>query len=464
MSPISWTIAHLVLAVSCFTIAGALFVLVRRKSPATYPYSRTAWLLIATFIASGLFHVLTIPFETAVGGVAEATGILLAIAAAITGGALVANVLSARERTLFGEIQHQIKLNSDALQKLQDERHRLESEVAASAQELSQTTQRFESTLRKAPVFISNQDRALAYTWVRNPPNGYEVSSMLGRTDADIFPEKLAASLTQLKSNTLSSRNHGLLEVEIGSDPQSHEGERWYEISVDPTIDPTGDVTGITTAAIDITHRKRNEAQLKLLLRDVTHRAKNVLAVVNAIARQTAARTGTKEEFVERFSARVQSLARAHDLLVNEDWHGVRMDELVRSQLSRFERLVGTRILCDGPLLTLGPEATQNLGLAIHELAHNAGKYGALSNDTGVVNVTWRIMGSGGERRFLFSWKETGGPAVHDGQRMGFGRTFIERAVGRTLDGMAKLEFNPDGVSCELEIPGYHVLRYEPPA
>ena len=389
MSPISWTIAHLVLAVSCFAIAAALLILVQRKSQAAYPYSRTAWLLIATFVASGLFHLLTIPFETAVGGFAEASGILIALAAAGTGIALVANILSTRERSLFSEIQRKIQLKSSELNALQSEHHRLVGEVAASAQELSQTTQRFESTLRKAPVFVSNQDRQLTYTWVRNPPPGYDIAGMLGHTDVDIFPAPLAAQLTELKSNTIKTRDHGRLEIEIGGKPDEPDAARWYEVGVDPMINQAGEVTGITTAAIDVTHRKRNEAQLKLLLRDVTHRAKNVLAVVNAIARQTAARTGTKDEFVDRFSARVQSLARAHDLLVNEDWQGVRMDELVRSQLSRFERLLGTRILCDGPLLTLGPEATQNLGLAIHELVHNAGKYGALSNEAGLVHVTW---------------------------------------------------------------------------
>jgi PAS domain S-box-containing protein len=455
MSPLSWTIAHLLIAVTCMSIAGALFVLVRRKA-GDYPYSRTAWLMMATFAASGLFHFITIPFGANYPAVVEWGGLLLAAAAASAGILLVANILSGRERLLFGELQRLIQSRSAEVEALETERHRLVDEAEASALLLAQTTQRFETTLRKAPVFVSNQDKDLKYTWVHNPPPGYDAAAMLGKGDLEVFPQPMADLLQSLKAKTLLTREHGRMEIEIANKDSS----RWYEIGVDPMIGNDGKVTGITTAAIDISHRRRNEAQLKLLLRDVTHRAKNVLAVVNAIARQTASRTSTKDEFVDRFSARVQSLARAHDLLVNQDWHGVKMDELVRSQLSRFEKLLGTRITCEGPLVILGPEATQNLALAIHELVHNAGRYGALSNDTGKVAITWRLTGSGGDRDFHVHWEEKDGPPVGENQRMGFGRTFIERAVGRTLDGSTTLTFQPTGVICDLKMPGYHLLRH----
>lgn len=458
MSPFVLTIADLLLAITCFSVAGALYVLVRRNMRGDYPYARTAWLLIATFIASGLFHIITIPYHE-LSTFTEWVGVVIAVGATVAGLLLVANITSGRERSLFTALEDQIKMSGEELEALLAEKHRLTGEAEARAAELSETTQRFESTLRKSPVFVSNQDQKLAYTWVRNPPPGLASEQMLGKTDLEVFPDRIAEVLHALKVRTLETREHGRLEVEITGSERT--GTRWYEFGVDPMVNQSGEVRGITTAAIDITHRKRNEAQMKLLLRDVTHRAKNVLAVVNAIARQTATRTATKEEFVERFSARVQALARAHDLLVNEDWHGVKMGELVRSQLTRFEKLIGSRILCEGPEVTLGPEATQNLGLAIHELAHNAGKYGALSDGKGIVRVTWSVEGTGGDRRFFFAWEESGGPLVQDAERIGFGRTFIERAVGRTLDGTATLEFRPEGVSCRLEIPGYHLLRYE---
>lgn len=455
MSPVMWTFAHGLLAASCFGMTAALFFLVRRKPLSSFPYSRTVWLMVAAFAAIGMFHLAAMILGAGPGTLSVIVTITIVIVAVACSVALAANIITGGERSLFSALERTIALRSAELEALQSEHKRLTGEAAASALELSETTQRFETTLRKAPIFVSNQDKDLNYTWVRNPPEGFTAADMLGHDDS-IFPDRVAKILTAVKQRTLQTGQHDLIELEIEGDDES----AYYEVCVDPMINQKGEVAGITTAAIDVTHRKRNEEQLKKLLRDVTHRAKNVLAVVNAIARQTAARTTQKDEFVDRFSARVQSLARAHDLLVNEDWQGVKMNELVLSQISRFEKLIGSRIICEGPELTLGPEATQNLGLAIHELAHNAGRYGALSNDTGKVEVKWSVEGRGGERRFLFSWVESGGPPVEDDTRIGFGRTFIERAVGRTLDGVASLEFCPAGVCCRLEIPGYHLLRY----
>lgn len=457
MSPATfWTIAHLVLAASCFAVS-ATFLYLLRQSGQHHPYARSAVLLLTIFTASGIFHVVSLPAPPSSSASLITFGVATALAAAAVSAKLAWDVVSGDAMRSLTDLQRQLAAHNVELEALHDERRRLEDGMAAAKLELAEATQRIETTLRKSAVFVSNQDQHLVYTWVRNPPPGLAAESILGKRDDDIFPEQVASVLHVLKSNTLLTKEHGRLEIEIG--PEGH--SRWYEIGVDPMVDEQGKVTGITTAAVDVTARKRAEAQQKLLLRDVTHRAKNVLAVVNAVARQTASRTSTKDEFVERFSARVQSLARAHDLLVNEDWHGVRMGELVRSQLARFERLLDKRIVCAGPELTLGPEATQNLGLAIHELAHNAGKYGALSNEDGRANISWDTVGAGGDRRLVFTWEETGGPPVASEQRMGFGRTFIERAVGRTLDGSARLEFRPTGVYCRLEVPGYHLLRYQ---
>lgn len=455
MSPVMWVIASGLIAASCFGMAAALFFLVRRKPLYSFPYARTVWLMSAVFAALGAFLLLAMIVGAGSGAIASFTMIAIAVSVVALTIALITNVLAGGERSLFSALERTIELRSAELEALQTEHKRLTGEVAANALELSETTQRFETTLRKAPIFVSNQDKDLNYTWVRNPPDGFTSADMLGHDD-NIFPEPVAKILKAVKQRTLQTGKHELIELEI----EGKDEPAYYEVCVDPMINQKGEVAGITTAAIDVTHRKRNEVQLKKLLRDVTHRAKNVLAVVNAIARQTAARTTQKDEFVDRFSARVQSLARAHDLLVTEDWQGVKMSELVLSQMSRYEKLIGSRVTCEGPELTLGPEATQNLGLAIHELAHNAGRYGALSNDTGKVDIRWSVEGRGGDRKFLFSWVESGGPPVEDDKRIGFGRTFIERAVGRTLDGVASLDFCPSGVCCRLEIPGYHLLRY----
>ncbi len=149
--------------------------------------------------------------------------------------------------------------------------------------------------------------------------------------------------------------------------------------------------------AQDVTERKAHEEQVNLLMREVTHRAKNMLSLVHAIARQTAARA--PEDFIDRFTERIQALAANQDLLVRNDWRGVDVEELALAQLSHFADLVGTRIVVRGPGLRLNAVAAQAIGLALNELATNAGKYGALSTRGGRVDVRWRLLRHGLDRK-----------------------------------------------------------------
>ncbi len=146
-------------------------------------------------------------------------------------------------------------------------------------------------------------------------------------------------------------------------------------------------------------------------MREVSHRAKNMLSLVNAIARQTATRG--PEDFIERFTERVQALAANLDLLIQSEWQGVDVEDLVRAQLAHFADLIGVRIAFDGPKLRLNAAASQAIGLALHELSTNAGKYGALSVTAGCVDVGWRLDGD----IFTMSWTERNGPPVSQPER-----------------------------------------------
>jgi two-component sensor histidine kinase len=138
----------------------------------------------------------------------------------------------------------------------------------------------------------------------------------------------------------------------------------------------------------DISAQKAYEEQIRLLMREANHRAKNILSIVQAIARQTTARE--PEDFIRRFTERLQALSANQDLLVRNEWHGVDVEDLARAQLAHFADLVGSRIATHGPKLRLNAAAAQAIGLAMHELATNAGKYGALSTGKGRVDVGWR--------------------------------------------------------------------------
>jgi len=182
----------------------------------------------------------------------------------------------------------------------------------------------------------------------------------------------------------------------------------------------------------------------KLLMREVSHRAKNILSVVDAIARQTATRD--PEHFVDRFSERIQALSANQDLLVRNEWSGVEMEGLVRAQLAHFADLIGSRIAICGPKLRLNVAAAQAIGLALHELCTNAGKYGALSTNRGRVDVSWDAA----DETFTMGWIEREGPPVSPPQRRGFGTTVMEAMAESSVSGAVDLDYAPSGLVWRL--------------
>jgi PAS domain S-box-containing protein len=209
----------------------------------------------------------------------------------------------------------------------------------------------------------------------------------------------------------------------------------------------------MTGTAQDITERKEREEKEHLLMREINHRAKNMLSVVASIAHQTAARN--PEDFVERFSDRIQALSANQDLLVRNEWKGVEIADLVRAQLAPFADLIGVRIVLHGPRLRLNPASAQAIGLALHELATNAGKYGALSTDKGRVSISWGTT----DGTFTVSWTEHDGPPVSEPQRRGFGSTVIEAMAERSVGGEVHLDYAPSGLTWRLTCTAGNALE-----
>jgi two-component sensor histidine kinase len=161
------------------------------------------------------------------------------------------------------------------------------------------------------------------------------------------------------------------------------------------------------------------------------------------------------DDFIERFTDRIQALAANQDLLVRNEWQGIDVDELVRAQLAHFADLVGSRITVRGSPVRLNAAAAQAIGLALHELATNAGKYGALSVDAGRVEVGWRHDGD----IFAMSWTESNGPPVSQPKRRGFGSTVVDPMVRQTVNGDVHLDFIPSGVVWNLTCPAANALE-----
>jgi PAS domain S-box-containing protein len=333
----------------------------------------------------------------------------------------------------------------------------LEARVNAQAFELSLLRARFsryETALRGSQVTVYTQDRALRYTSISNPMFGRSVEDILGRTDEEIIPSEAISAVAARKHEAVKTGQTMRMELAV----ESAQGPRWHDLHVEPLRNEADEIVGLTCASIDVTERKESEAHLRLVLRELTHRSKNLLAVIQAMARQTARHAGSIDGFLNHFSARLQALAASHDLLVRESWHGASLDELIRSQLGGYIERDAGQVAIEGPAVALKPEAAQNLGLALHELAINAARFGALSVPDGHVSITWEHRERAGGRAIELDWREQRGPKVKTRRKYGFGSLVIERNLARALDAEVKLDFDPEGLRCQIVIPAGQVV------
>jgi PAS domain S-box-containing protein len=238
--------------------------------------------------------------------------------------------------------------------------------------------------------------------------------------------------------------------------PLESQGGRHQEVEVVANLYEENGRPVIQCNIRDISERKRTEEHVKLLMAEVNHRAKNLLAVTQAVAHQTA-KYGDPTTFMERLSDRIDGLAAGQDLLVKNQWQGVEVADLVEAQLAHFKDLIGTRVLIEGPRVRLTMAAAQGIGMALHELATNAAKYGALSNLEGQVRITWQVT-SAAKPAFSMAWLEDGGPKVAAPTRKGFGQIVIGRMAEAAVDGVAEIVFREKGLSWSLSAPVENTL------
>jgi PAS domain S-box-containing protein len=230
-----------------------------------------------------------------------------------------------------------------------------------------------------------------------------------------------------------------------------------------PLRDSHGRVARWFGTSTDIAAQVEHERHLNFVMRELSHRSKNLLAVVQAMARQTMQHSAGFEDFEGRFMGRLHGLARSHDVLVRQDWTGATIHDLVSAQLAPFVREDGESVELSGENLILKPDAVQNLGFALFELGTNAVKYGALAAPAGKIKISWGMVESNGRKHVRFVWQETGGPPVTQPRRKGFGAMVIERFIAVTFGGHVESLFLPEGFCWTLEIPAEHLLS-EPPA
>ena len=217
-------------------------------------------------------------------------------------------------------------------------------------------------------------------------------------------------------------------------------------LTVSPLKDAAGKVVGASKIARDITERKLAQARHELLRHEIQHRTKNLFAVVQAVVARSFAGRQTVKEAESAVVDRLGSLAQTHVLLIDNEWQGADLAEVVRSEMSPY----ADRVQVEGPDLLLTAKVAQNFALALHELATNAAKYGALSNSTGWVHISWSISKSNGSAVFAFRWQERGGPPVSPPVHKGFGSVVLEQVLAGYFDVPPRVEFAVGGVSYEL--------------
>ncbi len=452
MAPSALVLLHAVsdgvIALSLLAIPVALLYINKRRGESN-PGEKAMVTLFALFIfAVGLAHLaalvaLWVP-SSGLEGLVKAAAALLALTTAIVIWKLAPQLwqLPSRDR-----LQAEVAAHLHSFEELKASRHRLEERVEARTKELAEAQQRIEIALRGSPISVFSQDKDMRFTWAHNPPAGLSPGRLEGKTDAEVLPAEAAKTIMAAKQKAMDTGDAQQLETNL----ELLGRKRSFYLVIEPLLDEHDAVLGTTSVAVDISDRKASEDQLRLVLRELTHRCKNMLAVIHAIARQTASRTRSVDDFLDRFSARLVAIGCSHDLLIADDWHGASLRMLVEQQLGNHTDRIGEQIAIEGEDVMLKPEAVQNLGLALHELATNAQKYGSLSGPEGRVSIRWQFCEDASKLRL--TWQERGGPPVTPPERSGFGRAMIETVVGRALEGDVRLSFPPKGVRCEIVIP-----------
>jgi two-component system CheB/CheR fusion protein len=323
------------------------------------------------------------------------------------------------------------------------DRHAVEETLRSNARQLLQ--QKHLIDLLRDPIFVWDFDDGVV-EWNRGSEQlyGYSRDEAVGKTKEQLFKTVVpGSSFAELKAKLLKEGNwSGELQqktkggedlvVESNIELQNLEGRRLV-------LETTRDVTA----------RQATERRLRLLLGELTHRVRNTLAVIQAIARHTLRNSKSMDDFIEHFEGRLAALASAHTLLVGSDWKGADLAELARQQLAPYITDNPNRLRLDGEPTSLSADLATPLGLVLHELATNAAKYGSLSVSTGAVTVSWANSMRNNHRVLMLIWKETGGPGAGKPRATGLGDALINHVIPGAH---VERKFEPGGLVCTIEM------------
>ena len=227
----------------------------------------------------------------------------------------------------------------------------------------------------------------------------------------------------------------------------------WIDFMLSPVFDDDGDVSQLIASAFDISDRKRTEKRVTYAMREVNHRSKNLLAVVQSMLRQM--RPTNLDDFVHGFGQRLRALSDCQELLLKADDEDPLLEDLIQSQLAPFGSSICGRVRLHGPDLHIRPETAQSMGMAVYELITNASKYGALSGDSGEIDITWTLEppSQDQDETFTLSWREQKGPKVTPPEKRGFGSMVLEDMMAMALTAQTRTDYAPEGLHWSLRAP-----------
>jgi two-component sensor histidine kinase len=301
--------------------------------------------------------------------------------------------------------------------------------------------------LRNAGISVLYQDRDLKTVWARNMLAPWVSDDRSGNGLPPLQAERLDAA----RRNAVATGEPERLEISLAGET----GVRWFDVWVDADHGEDGVVQGVVTTKIEVTEQKRREQTLKTLLREVSHRSKNLLAIIQSIASQTGRYSDGIADFLTRFRGRLQSLASSQDLVTSSNWRGAELRALVSDQVARYvaDPAHGLRFAGANPYLN--PNAALHIGLAVHELAVNSVSYGALSRPGGFVEIKAQMTpGNDEDPSLSMVWSETiADPPGHRTARRRFGSVALERVVPVSLNGTAELNIGDGRLEYRLNVP-----------
>ncbi len=277
---------------------------------------------------------------------------------------------------------------------------------------------------------------------------GYTAEDIIGKPMELLLGEQHSAQSPILKHFESAQDN-----VHLEAERRRKDGSMvWISATVSPIKSSTGKVEGASVIARDITQRRRAEAHREILVGELNHRVKNTLAVVSAIASQTLTGATSMKTASDAFSARLQALARAHDLLIHGNWSGTDLASVIKATTLPHDT-EGRCFQIGGPYVPLQPALAVTFCLALHELCTNAVKYGALSVPDGRVEIRWHVLDESSDAMLHVTWTEMGGPRVVEPTRKGFGTRLVQKALAMELNGDVSVIYVPTGVVCKINAP-----------